>query len=278
MALPDSEWLHLAQRLPVGATSRHYHLRESRPNLVVGHDSSHYWAYCQACKQGGKVIKSHVLVTGVKAPAASTDLSLPRDMLKVHKADQFTQESIARFLAGKGMDMLFMPELWYSAERKRLLIQTKQGWIGRDLTGDSKQKWLTYSAGCTYLADRITQHVILVEDAFSWIKTSYAVSTTPSVSCVCLLGTEIRPQLLNAILRQSVTSAHLLLDGDLAGHSGARRGQRLLRPYVQRCSVACAPLGKDPKDLRLAELRELCALHSPALYDSEISLGCSRGR
>lgn len=262
MALPDSEWLHLAQRLPVGSTGRYRHLRESRPNLVVGHESSHYWAYCQACKEKGKVTKDHVLVTGVKAPATSASLSLPRDLIRVGSADLFTRESIAHFLARKSMDMLYMPDLWYSAERKRLLIKTKQGWIGRDLTGNSPQKWLTYSAGCVYLANEITQHVILVEDAFSWIKTAYAISTIPSWSCVCLLGTELRPRLLNNLIRQSVSSVHLLLDGDKAGWAGAARAKRLLAPYI-KSSVGCSPEGLDPKDLQLAQLRELCALHSP---------------
>lgn len=258
MALPDSEWLHLAQRLPVGSTGRYQHLRESRPNLKVGHESTHYWAYCQACKEGGKVMKDHVLVTGTKAPAASTDLSLPRDMIQLDKADLFTQESIARFLASKNMDMLYMPPLWYSSERKRLLLKTKQGWIGRDLTGNSNQKWLTYSAGCLYLADTITQHVILVEDTFSWLKTNRVLSSTPQTSCVCLLGTEVRPILLNALLTSQVQSVRFMLDGDTAGHSGAVRGVRLLKPYVASCSITCAPWGSDPKDMKFAELRELC--------------------
>lgn len=231
--------------------------------MVVGHESTHYWAYCQACKQGGKVMKDHVLVTGVKAPETSTNLSLPRDLVRVHKADQFTAESIARFLAGKSMDMLYMPELWYSAERKRLLMHTKQGWIGRDLTGNSPQKWLTYTAGCTYLADRIEPNVILVEDAFSWIKVQYAVSSTPNWSCACLLGTEVRPALLNTLMSRGVHSVHLMLDGDSAGRSGAKRAARLLRPFIPNIRVQCAPDGLDPKDLQLRELRERCGLHSP---------------
>lgn len=271
MSLPDDEWLHLAQRLPVGATMRFRHRNERRPNLVVGHETGHYWAYCQACHDKGKVAKDHVLVTGVKAPVTSTSLSLPRDLIRVDTADLFTRESIAHFLARKSMDMLYMPELWYSAERKRLLIKTKQGWIGRDLTGASPQKWLTYSAGCHYLADSITQHVILVEDAFSWIKTAYAISTTPNWSCVCLLGTEIRPQLLNNLIQQSVSSVHLLLDGDGAGSRGSLRGMRLLKPFVPKCSIGCAPGGLDPKDMQLRQLRELCALHSPVKSEPEIS-------
>lgn len=231
--------------------------------MVIGHEQAHYWAYCQACKRGAKVLKDHVLVTGTKAPAASTDLSLPRDLLSLDRADQFTQESIAAFLARKGMDLLFMPPVHYSAERKRLLIQTRQGWVGRDLTGNSKQKWLTYSAGCTYLADKITPHVILVEDAFSWIKTSYSVMTSPESSVVCLLGTEIRPALLNTMLRQKVSSVHLCLDGDQAGRSGAARGVRLLRPFIKSCRVGLAPEGLDPKDMQLEQLGDWCRLHSP---------------
>ena len=270
MALPDAEWLPIAQRLPVGTTRRVLHRRESRPNLIIGHEHGHYWAYCQACKEGGKQAKTHVLVTGAKAPVNSTSLSLPTDMVRLDRCDLFTQESIAAFLARKGMDLLFMPPVHYSADRKRLLIQTKQGWIGRDLTGNSPQKWLTYSYGCVYLADAIKQHVIFTEDAFSWIKVSYTVATSPHWSCVCLLGTELRPKLLNEMLRRGVTSTHFFLDGDAAGAAGAKRGVRLLRPYFKSSRIGCAPQGMDPKDMPLARIREWCGLHSPTKSDLEI--------
>src|SRR6185503_4623239 len=151
MALPECDWLPQAQRLAVGQTTRVYHGRESRPNLVIGHDSSHYWAYCQACREGGKLIKSHVLVTGVKPPAASTSLSLPRDRILLSTADPFVQDSVALLLAKKNMDMLYLPALWFSEERKRILINTPQGWMGRDTTGRRHQKWLTYDTQ-NYLA------------------------------------------------------------------------------------------------------------------------------
>jgi hypothetical protein len=268
MALPMEEWLHLAQRLPVGSTSRTFHGRETRPNLIVGHEHSHYWAYCQACKEGGKQTKDHVLVTGTKAPATSTDLSLPRDLIMVSKCDLFTQESIAHFLAKKCMDMLYMPELWYSAERKRLLLHTKQGWIGRDLTGNSHQKWLTYSRGCDYLCNNMAPNVVLVEDAFSWIKvdhalsslltTSHTVSTPPVWSAACLLGTEVRPSLLNRLLSAGTNTVMFLLDGDTAGYRGATRGVRLLKPFLNSVRSTHPPPGLDPKDMQLRELRRLC--------------------
>jgi len=259
MALPDADWLSIAQRLPVHSTRRVFHGRETRPNLVVGHEPSHYWAYCQSCKEGGKVVKDHVLVTGNKAPVASTSLSLPRDMVQVRKADTFVLGSIARFLASKHVDALYLPELWYSAERKRLLLQTEQGWLGRDLTGTSHQKWLTYTAGVRYLGAP-ADHTVLVEDAFSWYKVTRALQTVPSsrsLSCVCLLGTELNPRLTCA-LSETATSVHFLLDGDDAGKAGARRGTRALRPFGVQCSTRLPPEGCDPKDLTIAEIRKLC--------------------
>ena len=264
--LPDNEWLHIAQRLAVGSTTRTYHLRERRPNLVVGHDASHYWAFCQACKSGAKVMKDHVLVLGTKPPKASTSLSLPTDKIRLADCDSFTQSSITGFLARKSMDALYLPELWYSESRKRLLMRADECWLGRDLTDNSHQKWLTYSGRVRHLGTP-AEHTILVEDSFSWYKVKKAMSsaqTSVPWSCVCLLGTELNPPLIRQ-LSSTTSTVHFLLDGDEAGREGSKRGSLRLRPFGLQCSVQLPPDGCDPKDLKLQELRELCLSVRPAL-------------
>lgn len=260
MALPNEDWLSVAQRLPVGGTRRVVHGRESRANLVIGHESSHYWAYCQRCKEGGKVMKEHVLITGRTAPPTSTNLDLPRDMRKLTSLSEFEQMSIAGFLVRKNMDPMYLPELWYSAERKRLLMQANSVWIGRDLTERSHQKWLHYRRLAYLLSGEPRRGVVLVEDPFSWFKLRYALrGDGPAVAC--MLGTAVRRELQLALVRAGCTRAGFYTDGDAAGHEGARAGARALQAFGIRSHRIPIPEGKDPKDLTLKELRDAASIH-----------------
>lgn len=251
--LPDEQWLHLAKRLPVGGTSRHHHLRENRPNLVVGHDEDRYWAYCQSCKEGGVVKKDHVLITGQRAPAESTRLDLPRDRVHLLKCDSFTQQALAQLLASKSMDCMYMPELWFSEQRKRLLVNTGQGWLGRDTTGKSQQKWLSYD-GALYLhcVRGSESPAVVVEDPFSFFKIVWATRHT-ALSVYCALGTDVRPSLLLELTKH--TGVTFYYDGDSAGYRGAAKGAARVRAMGTPAVANCAPDGFDPKDQTIAEIR-----------------------
>lgn len=273
--LPDSEWLHLAKRLGVGSTSRHYHRREGRPNLVVGNTAGKWWAYCQSCKAGGVVEKDHVKITGGKAPESSTHLDLPRDMLPLLELDEFACDSVLHLLAQKSMDQMYLPPLYFSEQRKRVLLDTGQGWLGRDTTGHSPQKWLTYD-GSLYLGSHVqdTQAsfpvvdmgnagaavqrapdstAVVVEDPFSYYKVRWALRDVPEFTVYCALGTVVRPALRLALVPH--TSVGLFFDGDSAGAVGARREARALRGLGVRAVARCAPEGFDPKDLTIEDIR-----------------------
>jgi DNA primase (bacterial type) len=252
-----------------------YHRREGRPNLVIGNESGKWWAYCQSCKQGGVVEKDHVKITGGNAPASSTHLDLPRDSLPILDLDEFCRDAVLRMLASKNMDQMYLPPIHFSEQRKRMLIDTGQGWLGRDTTGRSPQKWLTYD-GSLYLGNHLQdtqpplsmvdmgdagttaqqpakRTAVVVEDPFSYYKVLWALRETPWVSVFCALGTVIRP-----VLRMRLLSAGRVVcffDGDPAGETGARREAKAMRG-LGACAIARpAPDGFDPKDLSIEDIR-----------------------
>lgn len=251
--LPDSEWLHLAKKLGVGSTSRHYHRREKRPNLVVGNEAGKWWAYCQSCKQGGVVEKDHVKITGGKAPESSSNLDLPRDMVPILELDEFSRDAVLRLLAEKNMDQMYLPPLYFSEQRKRMLLDTGQGWLGRDTTGHSPQKWLTYDG--TLWLESVKPHImaLVVEDPFSFYKVKWALRDT-DISVYSALGTVVRPALALQLLAHSFVV--MFFDGDDPGEVGAKREAKKMRGMGVRSIARCAPTGFDPKDLTIQQIRE----------------------
>ena len=253
--LPDSEWLHLAKKLGVGSTQRHFHRREKRPNLVVGNSAGKWWAYCQSCKQGGVVEKDHVRITGGKAPESSTHLDLPRDSTPILELDEFSRDAVLKLLAEKNMDQMYLPPLYFSEQRKRMLLDTGQGWLGRDTTGHSPQKWLTYD-GSPWLGKQCGEGptvAIVVEDPFSYYKVRWALRDLLGYTVYCALGTVCRPSLRLTLVPH--TSVTLFFDGDQAGDVGARREAKALRGLGVKAIARCAPEGFDPKDLTIECIR-----------------------
>lgn len=252
--IPDEEWLAQAKRLPVHGKTRVRHRREGRPNLVIGHDADRWWCYCQACKAGAVVQKEHVLITGRKAPEGSTWLDLPADRLPLLSMDSFAQGAVLGLLAQKNMDAMYLPDLWFSDERKRLLLDTGQGWLGRDTTGGSHQKWLTYS-GTPYLgAPEGRDRAIVVEDPFSYYKVRWALRHETQHAVYCALGTAVKAALaLQLRLHHRVT---MFMDGDAAGYRGAEAGASKMRGLGVQAVARCAPPGLDPKDLTVQQIKE----------------------
>lgn len=255
--LPDNEWLPLAKKLGVGSTSRHYHRREGRPNLVVGNAAGKWWAYCQSCKAGGVVEKDHVKITGGKAPESSTHLDLPRDSTPILELDEFSRDAVLRLLAEKNMDQMYLPPLYFSEQRKRMLLNTGQGWLGRDTTGHSPQKWLTYD-GSLYLGPTDAggyKTAVVVEDPFSYYKVLWAMRDQDRVGVFCALGTVVRPGLVRRLLQRPADRHILFFDGDSPGEVGAKREASKLRGLGLAAAARCAPDGFDPKDLTIEDIR-----------------------
>lgn len=237
----------------MGRQDRLFHGREKRPNLVIGNLPDRWWAYCQNCKQGGVVQKEHVRL-GVASPEANkSNLTLPCDLARFGDLDEATLHALSTFLASKGMDAVMLPPLWYSCTRKRILLQLNEGWIGRDVTGNALEKWLTYTRTTQYLwCQRDSSTAVVLEDAFSYFKVIWA---DPSHNVMCALGTGIKPSILLKLSTQQRT--YFMFDGDAAGYKGATEGVHRIRGLGGLAHECCAPLGHDPKDLTAVQIRNL---------------------
>lgn len=249
--LAQHEWLDKAKRLAVGMRVRIKHGNERRPNMIIANEGDRWWAYCQACKDGGVERKEHVML-GVPNAAPDVCLLAPSDFVPVLGCEYETR--IATFLATKHMDLMYLPPVYYSPSRARLLIETPHGLLGRDVTEKSPAKWLVYS-GAKFLGQTHgTRIAVVVEDAFSYYKVAYALRDEP-VDVICALGTGITDALVLELLR--ARAVIFMFDGDNAGWKGAHDGVVRMCGMGIRANSCCAPAGKDPKDLSCGEIRAL---------------------
>lgn len=254
--LQEQDWLPQAKRLSVGMKLRVTHGRERRPNMVLGNTSDRWWAYCQACKSGAVVLKEHV-VLGLHEPAPPVDLSFPTDLVRVLGSEAETP--VMRFLASKNMDSMYLPELWYSASRKRLLLDTGHGWMGRDITGNSPSKWLTYNRQKLLGTVKLGMIAIVVEDTFSWYKVRWALRNSQGYCVLCALGTGVHDALVLELLK--ARGVLWFFDADAAGRKGASSGCKRMRGVGVLSSEIFPPEGLDPKDMQCNAILNLIGQH-----------------
>jgi hypothetical protein len=256
MALPESEWLHLAKRTSRGGSSRHLHLRERRPNLVVKNLDDRYTAYCMACKQGAVHLKEHVRVTGIAAPVGSTSLILPTDMTPLGMATKDVLDGVLGFLAHKNMDAQYIERharMFFSRSRMRLILQFPEGYMGRDTTERSPQKWLTFDRQTHLSSAGGHRMAVVVEDPFSFLKARWALLGWP-IDVYSSLGTQVPDALAVKLLAYDTVA--FFYDGDTAGYKGADTEAARFRAFGVTSFNACAPAGKDPKDMTIEAIRE----------------------
>lgn len=255
--LPENEWLAKAKSLCVGMKERVFHRSERRPNMVVGNERDRWWAYCQACKEGAIVLKEHVILGDANtAPPPAADLTFPPDLQRLAGTD--AELPVLRFLASKNMDGVYLPDLWYSPSRKRLLLDTGYGWMGRDVTERSPQKWLTYNRQKLLGRVQPSHQAIVVEDTFSWYKVRWALCNAKvglHVSVVCALGTGIGDALTLDLSKASKIA--FFFDGDAAGYKGAKAGVQRMRAFSVPSYAIHPPEGLDPKDMQCNSIIKL---------------------
>lgn len=250
--IPETAWLSKARSLAVGMKIRVRHGNESRENMVIANAPDKWWCYCQRCHEGGVVEKDHVVLTANAGPI-DTECKLPDDIKPV-LASEF-ELPIAKFLASKNMDQLYLPELLYSEKRKRLMLRDFAGkWHGRDLTNRSPMKWMNYGNAKAVGVCLVGYPAIVVEDLFSMYKVQYATKGM-GVRVVCALGTGCSSSLVYILM--PAQTLVWMFDGDLAGDGGSYSGMQRMRPFVERQVRARPPEGLDPKDMSCQHIRDV---------------------
>lgn len=220
--------------------------------MVIMNDTDRWWCYCQACKQGGVVMKDHVILTDGPRVDPRIERTPPTDIKPLARSE--FEIPVTRFLVDKHMASLYLPDLHYSEARKRLLIKDDSGqWHGRDLTGNSPQKWLNYQAVHYVGVAKDGCPTIVTEDLFSMYKTRFALRQYPEYRVVCALGTGCSIYLTNFLM--SSGSLYWFFDGDSAGDDGAAFAQQRMKPLVPRQFRVRPPDGDDPKDMSCEQIR-----------------------
>lgn len=250
--LRRGDWLHLAKQLRVGESTKVVHPDDlgARPSMTVSNHPDRWSAWCFRRNKGGVVFKDAVF--SLTAPAQSTDLALPGDMVPIGDLQYHERQAIGRFIISKNVSDRYLPPLYYSESRQRLLLEVgPDTYMGRDLTEDSGAKWVNYRYVPHLIGGR--GHIlVLVEDPLSFYKLLYALQGTDHRP-VALLGTRIRPQTMRELLKCG-REAVVMLDGDAAGRRAAPKVARELRGFGIPASIVDLPDGDDPKDLQIGEL------------------------
>ena len=249
--LPEHEWLSKAKTLAVGQKVRVKHRNERRCNMVIANDRECWWCYCQACKEGGRADKTHVLLGGPAIVENHTQ-PIPHDAVPLYESSELAP-AVERFLIGKDMDFAYlldyMPRL--SVSRKRLILKDLVGnHIGRDTSDKSNAKWVEYTPGMASFVARAwatSECCVIVEDAFSACKLAWCAGLSP-VTIVAALGTDIQPKLAQYL--STFSKLAWFMDDDEAGIKGINTGMRYMRPFVDsQVVLTLRGDGCDPKNL-----------------------------
>lgn len=274
--LHRSEWFEVAQRLPTGGTVRIHHRSDnsSRPNLVVSNKGDRWVAYCQACKEGDRVMKTHTK-WGERAPVESTYVDYPSDLVTWGSLSAEDQTALTRWLLSKGVtpDILRGCEILYSKRRARICFRPEWGEavFARDLTGASMIKWITYGKAPTYYLQGVDgghersivqgQPLIITEDLLSMYKVAYAVLPKhPTWAVAWSMGTDVSTEFLSALVMDHLFSDVVVFyDGDKAGEEGATRVRKRLDLVLPKTNIETLnpPRGLDPKDLPIQSILEM---------------------
>lgn len=253
----SDEWLQDAKRLPVGHTARVYHGAERRPNMVVRNLVDRYVCWCHSCNDGA-VIKKDVVKLVKEAPQMRDHR--PKDPGSLRPLNTLTLNQLGEvlaFLHSKDMHLDLIKDMnpALSIKDTRLVFTTPDQVVGRDLTGQSKAKWYTYTqvhsfnrAAFEVFKDKTC---IITEDYFSALKGQYYCKALErnDILFVASMGTVLHPDLLLELVKAKQTV--MMYDNDEAGIKGANAALKTLGLLGCRSHGIYPDLGKDPKNMQV---------------------------
>jgi hypothetical protein len=239
------DWIKYAKEgTPGGRAVRFSHCDGSGRDAVAHNSPRAYTAYCYAC--GWKAFRSkeysllHQAEVGEalgRVQPAAIDTLIPE-----------LYDAIAGYTLKYGM----LPEEAgiSGVYRDRMIVECGDVQKGRLLpfASPSGAKWLTYVDGLATVGTG--DHAVIVEDLLSMYKVHKAM---PELSVVALLGKTLKPHHKIYLGRKSIVT--WLLDGDEAGVEGVTRGYRELSVWSNSQRIVYPPLGLDPKDISLRDIR-----------------------
>lgn len=256
-SLHRSEWLHLAQAIPVGQSRRCRHGNEPTDAMVVYNNDTYWSARCHRCGVGARVNKEHVLLRSDGDQRLRQ--TLPNDLVPLAECNEAIQQAVWRYMVSKGIDpnMLRTQSLYWAGASSRVVFKNAgEGAIGRYIGSADVPKWVSYwvqgKAAKYFSSAKLGDKVVITEDYLSAIKVTAA--TQGEFVGVAALGTRISQELLLACFGRQVT---LMLDGDSAGQAAVPKALREFRGVGVPAKAVRLPVNKDPKDLTLIELKEL---------------------
>lgn len=253
--LHDSEWLPLAERLPVGQQQRVMHDCGRTPSLIIRRSVGKLTAHCFRCKGWGSKILEMRVHPSLREPEAVKQFKLPHEY---GMPTGYHRLRMYQFLASKGIDAKMVPDgTLYSFQHNRVAFRVNEGLVVARTMADAVPKWVQYQDPVYGLGYGVrigigTGVTVLTEDWLSALKVGY--STGHKV--IALLGTSITREVESLLLADN-QPVLIMLDADRAGRAGALAALKQLRFLGIICRIVYLPDGKDPKDLQVQELREL---------------------
>lgn len=251
-------WLEIAKGLAVGSKVRVSNPLNpnSRNSLDIYNSIDSYSCWDFRHNKGDRVEKEFIFETEVLDYSKPIPLpnNIPYDLL-----EPYQKQYVDRFLVSKGITPHMLnklnKQLLYASKVGRLLVECKtldsSYFIGRDLSGKSSAKWLSYREHPKQCYDiNLTSNydkLILTEDSLSALKVSFATGLTT----LALSGTMLKDEV--ALICSDYSQAIVWLDGDEAGQNGTTKVVKDLRSITDVSSINVQ--GKDPKDLTIQEIR-----------------------
>lgn len=263
---PDSEWLPIAQQLPVGGSRKIESSCASSPCLRIGNTPTAYTAYCFACGESRfsrKVLSMQELSVAIAARGSAEQELLHRKQFMGHPTPKVTDPrewpraaQLWPLKAGLTFQEIQGMGLYYHAPSTRVIIPCGPSWYQARLITGAGPKYLSPAFDPPTTFSYGSGPLVLTEDCLSAYKVSLCGYRGWPV-----LGTKLTDARLLPMIREAKASGaavRVWLDPDGAGRNAAAVVRRTLSMYgVEMVNVASE---KDPKLHSKGEITDLLRL------------------